>query len=698
MTRKMKLVKQVLMSTLTAVCFTCAFTACSDEFEGNEASNDPATTRAGADQVEAYGLTYETFISESDVQILNADTTEISVSKEYADKLGITSFVNHPMGIWHSKSQLPYIRKATAQKLVGDRYILTVVPSTVAEVIGDKKVNLQTDIYVNNDINPLTRAAGSDIPAYAAKYVDENNVIHPAVIHLTDPYGYDEKVHYGDEAPSAVQTRAAQSGEYQYITAEELAASNTRWTVRKRLLAFDDEVGRKFKLAPKDSKDSVYVEFKSKVDFELNYFLTLEGGLKWSGILPEPYVEKFETGVDGHFNLEAGVEFGFEKEWSTKDKLKFELAKFPGYTYSFFVGPVPVAITVNPNLFIKFDGKISGAVTTGFTYEYGNKFMGGGRYTDGKGWEGIGYFEETKNSFKITPAQFSFTFSSGLGIYLGADIMLYGCAGPELAVGPHLGGKLEVTASPFEAKDWSDILDMKGEIGLDINAVLGAKLSLFGYKLAETELTIPLAGPWVLAKYPSDGTEHKVGDKTGISNLPPAATPWKNFYNKMESSAYGKCYKEFMQSVLSMLKEMYNCNDAEARQMVIERLQREWDSEPEACNVNYEYVIRDLEDYKIELEAQYYDYKYQKAGETGDYEWINAENWKRICAQLKPKFTWYCYGTTPDQGLENIHKWFLMAFHREPNISSAEDMTWISERYRNYPEWEYKYKKQFPTP
>ena len=125
MTTKKNLVKQVLMSTLTAVCFTCAFTACSDELEGNEAGNDPATTRAGADQVEAYGLTYETFISENDVQILNADTTEISVSKEYADKLGITSFVNHPMGIWHSKSQLPYIRKATDQKLVGDRYILT---------------------------------------------------------------------------------------------------------------------------------------------------------------------------------------------------------------------------------------------------------------------------------------------------------------------------------------------------------------------------------------------------------------------------------------------------------------------------------------------------------------------------------------------------------------------------------------------
>lgn len=196
-------------------------------------------------------------------------------------------------------------------------------------------MNLQTDIYVNNDINPLTRAAGSDIPAYAAKYVDENNVIHPAVIHLTDPYGYDNDVHYPGDEPSANQTRAAQSGEYQYITADELAASNTRWGIRKRLLAYDKTIGNKLKHAAKGSSDSIYVEYEIKTDFELNYFLTLEGGMKWSGILPEPYVKKFETGVDGHFDFGAKIEFGVEREWKLKEKDgKIPLAKFPGYTFT----------------------------------------------------------------------------------------------------------------------------------------------------------------------------------------------------------------------------------------------------------------------------------------------------------------------------------------------------------------------------
>ena len=221
MTTKKNLVKQVLMSTLTAVTFAFSFSSCSDEFDSPNASADNQQAPEGAktELLEAYGLTFENFISENDIIIIDADTTQLSISKAYADKMGITSFVNHPMGIWHKVENLPYIRKATAEKLVGDRYIVDVVPATVAEIMGEKKVDLQTDIYVNNDASSVkTRAAGDNIPEYSAKYVDNNNVIHPAYIHLTDPYGYDTDYNTADDKPSAAQTRAAQSGEYQYIT------------------------------------------------------------------------------------------------------------------------------------------------------------------------------------------------------------------------------------------------------------------------------------------------------------------------------------------------------------------------------------------------------------------------------------------------------------------------------------------------
>ena len=120
------------MSILTAGVFSFGFTACSDELdEGMGNDNNQMPEGAKTALLKPYGLTFETFDSESDVKILNADTTQISVSKAYAEKLGYTTFVDHPLGIWHKKSQLPYSRVATAEKIVGDRYIPTVRPAGV---------------------------------------------------------------------------------------------------------------------------------------------------------------------------------------------------------------------------------------------------------------------------------------------------------------------------------------------------------------------------------------------------------------------------------------------------------------------------------------------------------------------------------------------------------------------------------------
>jgi hypothetical protein len=508
------MVKQVLMSTLTAGTFAFAmafgFTSCTDETDSmSDNNNTQAPEGAKTELLEAYGLTFQNFINADDVVILDADTTKLSISKAYADKMGITSFVNHPMGIWQKMGCVPYIRKATGEELVGDRFIVDVVPATVAEVVGDKSVNLQTNIYVNNDASAVkTRAAGNNIPEYAAKYIDENDVIHPAAVLMTDPYGYDEDVHFSDDQPSVAQTRAAQSGEFECMTAEEIVRSQTRWSTNLRLLEVKTEFDKTVHFAAKGKKDSLEVEVKTGIGFGLNYFLTLEGGIKWNWCIPSPYVKKFETGVDGHFDLDAEVMFRFKKEFDLEDKLKCELAKFPGYTFTFFVGPIPVAISITPSMFIKMDGKVSGCVETGFTYKYGNKFKGGFSYVDGK-LSAIKGFEETANKFDIIPAQACFNLETGVGLYLGADILIYKAAGPEFAVGPRLGGKLKLEGIPFKApKEVADLYNVEGMVNLTINAVAGAKLKLLGYEVAETSVTIPLLGDdedgWVLFKYPFD--------------------------------------------------------------------------------------------------------------------------------------------------------------------------------------------------
>jgi hypothetical protein len=59
-------------------------------------------------------------------------------------------------------------------------YILTVAPATLAELIGDKAAQLNTSIYVDNNAQAVqTRAADNNIPEFAAKYMDNDNIIHP---------------------------------------------------------------------------------------------------------------------------------------------------------------------------------------------------------------------------------------------------------------------------------------------------------------------------------------------------------------------------------------------------------------------------------------------------------------------------------------------------------------------------------------
>ena len=112
-------------------------------------------------------------------------------------------------------------------------------------------------------------------------------MIHPSEVLYTDSYGYDKDYDLPGDQPSASATRAAQSGEYQYATPEELL---------------------------KDTRASIH-----------------------------PTIKKFETGFDGNFGFHPEFTIGFSKEVSLpKDKEKVKLAKFKGYTFTFMVGIIPV--------------------------------------------------------------------------------------------------------------------------------------------------------------------------------------------------------------------------------------------------------------------------------------------------------------------------------------------------------------------
>ena len=505
MATKKNLVKSMLMSVATAgiFSFSFVFTSCNDDDILDSGTAEPVSAQQGDySNYEPYGLTYHNFDSDNDVQILDADTTEIAVKKSLADKLGITNFENHPIGIWDSPSHMAYGRKGLKQELVGDTYIIKVGKVTTAELIGDKAAQISTDLYVNEDAQAVaTRAAEDNIPEFAAKYVDDNNMVHPAAILYTDPYGYDKDYHLEGDMPSASATRAAQNGEYQYATPEELL-KDTRASIHPRILSIDSELkfDKKFQLG-KCEGDSINIAGKIPVEFNLNYFLTLNGGIKWKGIIPYPAIKKFETGFDGNFGFHPEFTIGFSKEFKLPDdKEKVKLASFRGYTFTFVIGVIPVAITVNPNLYLKFDASVKGSAHLKCKYDYSNRFKAGCRY-EGE-WSTFKEFEELENEFTLCRPELEFTAEAGVGLFLAADVKIYDVVGPEIGVGPRLGAEASININP-EGIDWN------AEVKLTVQAWAGAKIEILGYELAEWHETFDIVGPWTLLKFPSDGTEHK---------------------------------------------------------------------------------------------------------------------------------------------------------------------------------------------
>ena len=656
MATKKNLVKSMLMSILTAGIFgfAFAFTACSDDELANANSMEDGSDKIGnyAD-FEPYGLTYHNFDNADDVQILNADTTEIAVRKSLADKLGITNFENHPLGIWDDPSHLAYGRKALEQKLEGDTYIIKVEGVTAAELIGEKSAQLVTDWYVNEDETLVaTRAAYDNIPEYAAKYVDDDGLIHPAVVQYTDPYGYDKDYYVpGIDEPSAEQTRAAQSGEYQYVTAEEMV-SGTRGSIHPRLISFHNKISfdKNIPLG-KDSKDSINIEGKIPVDFELNYFLTIDGGIKWKWFIPYPTIKKFETGVDGEFGFHPNATIGFRGKCSLPEDLqKITLAKFKGFTYTFMIGVVPVTVTIDPALKLKLDGSVTAKASLGFSYDYSNKFKAGIRWQGS--WSTIKEFEELENKFTFARPQVSFGAKAGIGLFMTATTKIYGVMGPELGIGPGLGAEANVTVSP-EGVDWN------AEVKLTVKAWAGAKIEILGWELAEWSTTFDIVGPWTLLKLPSDGSEHKTPAEQKAEDVKKQREKKINSYANMINN-----FKEDLENLVIKLIEMDGGDREEKVDMILKKL----DSKNTIIMRN--------------LSATYFFNNYKEEVETR-YEKFSADkNWKEVVESIKGSEAYNIYdknlkGWAKFLDFDMIRNNFVKTYGREPKIQDKADMQYL---------------------
>ncbi|MBR2205436.1 MAG: hypothetical protein IJ898_03625 [Prevotella sp.] len=558
MTTKKNLVKSMLMSIVTAGIFSFSFSlaSCSDD----ELVDNGLGVETSHEQdyngplLEPYGLSFYDFETTEDVMILNADTTQISVSKALADKMGIASFVGHPMGVWDNPEHRAYLRRATKEKLEGDRYILNVIPSSIAEVLtgNDREYQLSTELYVNTDpATTRTRALENNTPEYAARYIDEKNVIHPMAVTFRRAQGDQsgltrsataEQGLYGTYLPEQMlgiqdngDTRgwsswwkkvkkvfgsvtnvfedlAAGTAEWFKKQTQELEKwlnKNTEydinWSSKNTLINIDSSLEKKIPIQMgEDSSDTINVYVNAPVNFNLNYTLVLQAD---GSVVRLPNLKRFEASVDGRFKFEPEVRIGFDGKLELpEDKQKLKLVEFDGITIVFTIGYVPFSVDFNPSVFLKFDASLEGKATMGVKYELDSWFKGGILYEGHGDPKDISDSEVTKSKVSFLTPTAEFTAKTGVGLMFGCDIIIDKLAGPEIAVGPKLQAQAGLTIAPFEKKK----VDFNASVDFGLVGEVGAKIKVWKWELAEWHTDLDFGLNWNIFKYPKDNSN---GDK-----------------------------------------------------------------------------------------------------------------------------------------------------------------------------------------
>ena len=524
------LVKQVLMSTLTAGLFAVLFTACSDDT--NDLLNEMSTTSpiATGEALQPVGLMYTDFINEYDVCILNADTTEIAISKAFAEKKGLDNFVNRPMGIWLNLRDRSFLRKGLSQRLEGNRYIIKVTEASIAEVLQDRQVTLKSDLYLNAEAAAATQTRGVDgmenSSLIEAVHTDDEGCIHPVAVRFIDDgersmtrSGVDTDVYY-----SSIELLGLEDGDQtrswgdiwkvikKVVKTVGNAAINTidptginaalfnlliddkdSKAVSGKLISQHHELSLDKKISCGTTEgDSLSIKAKIPVDFDVDCILQINTSGK--------SLTSMKAAIEGDFSAAPEVRIGFSKKVELpEDMQKFPIKTFPSKSANFVIYGIPVNITFTPKVFLKAKAEVEGFVNMGVMYEFSTEFCAGAEYKNG-GWNNISRGEIKKNDFSLITPQANFTAEAGVGLMLACDIMLYNAAGPSIAFGPQFNEKAKVNFAPGT----EDPLDISASCSIALAGEVSAKIKVFEWNIGEWKKALDFGLEKELWRFPSD--------------------------------------------------------------------------------------------------------------------------------------------------------------------------------------------------
>ena len=213
-------------------------------------------------------------------------------------------------------------------------------------------------------------------------------------------------------------------------------------------------------------------------------------------------------------------------------------------------GYVPVAITIQPAIYLHMNLGVKGQVYTGIKYEYANEFSAGVKY-DKKhgGWKPIADYKTKKNDFGLITPRGGFSVEAEAGVLLGADVLVDFVAGPTLSVGPLVKAGLKEQLAPFEKNPFTFEVGVKA----GIYGRAGAKVKLWKLELFDWETELTFGPEWDIWSYKYDGKDSS--SKGGNSELAKQIEDLKNEVEEQSAAIKAKNQNNWDQFVAKMATE-----------------------------------------------------------------------------------------------------------------------------------------------
>jgi hypothetical protein len=455
----MKLMKTNFLNLTAVIGLAMAVMSACDK-------NVPDADNQQAERKEPLVMTFEDFITPSDVQIISSDTTSISVSAAYAEKMGMMDFNDRAVTIWRTIGTVPFVRIITDSKVEKGEIILTTVKGEFSDMFENLDMTLDTDLYVNRDYVPTrtTRSGTSEeVTDISGKYMDSDGVYHPAVIIF-------------EEDSPAVKGLQTKSGEARtYFTAEELLEDNYSFDII--------DVHTDFKLDyeyPKTDEDNgvedtdtkIHIKGKVGVLAKLSSYVNVSVG--WFKL------KKFEVGIKGETELSAKMSFGIAKGIEYEQEHK--LADLGSVTSVFWVGIIPVPYTVETSIKEKVEASAEASLALYTSAKYQLGFEKGCIYTSSNGWENTSKESYSKGSFNLDGIKGTAEVEASAGVFYEVAVLLGGSSGPTFSFGPKLSAEAEVHAEVN-----LDHFEVGASVGayFGLSGEVGTKVTILGYQLAK---------------------------------------------------------------------------------------------------------------------------------------------------------------------------------------------------------------------